>query len=91
MPPVYDFVFDDENIEKLARHGITPEQVEQLLENRHKVKRNRPGRRAAWLLVGRDHGGKCITLPIEETDQPGRWRPVTGWYSKPAEEAWLDR
>ena len=70
MFPIYDFVFDDDNTDKLARHGPTTDQVADLLDNPYVTRRNRKNRRAPYLLVGTDRGGRCITVPIQPTDQP---------------------
>ena len=40
---------------------------------------NRSKRRADRLVIGRDHGGNCIVVPVEPTRTPGVWRPVTAW------------
>ncbi|MBI3978221.1 MAG: hypothetical protein HY331_08555 [Chloroflexi bacterium] len=89
-PTIAAFVFDDVNEEKFARHGLTAVQVSQVLENEHVVVRNRRGRRALLLLIGFDHGGTCIAMPIEATHDPVVWRPVTAWRCKAYERGKLD-
>ncbi len=37
------------------------------------------------MLIGKDNGGACITIPIEPTIDKAIWRPVTGWYCKESE------
>jgi uncharacterized DUF497 family protein len=91
MIQIYAFLFDDENEEKLALHGIRTEQVEQILDERPLILPNRKGRRAAYLMIGRDWGGACIAVPIEPTHDPRVWRPVTAWRCKASEEARLER
>ena len=87
---VEDFLFDEDNIEKIANHGLTPRQVRQVLSNRPRlITRNRAQRRASHVLIGRDDAGLCIAIPIEATRQSGLWRPVTAWRCKLAEEARL--
>jgi hypothetical protein len=86
---VDEFAWDDENEEHIADHGLTPRQVDQVLDDDYVVDWNRQGRRAEYLLIGRDYGGRCITVAIEGTTDLGRWRPVTAWPSKPSEEARL--
>jgi uncharacterized DUF497 family protein len=90
-PTITDLWFDDDNEDKLAQHGLSRRQVLQVLENEHLVVRNRKGRRAPYLLVGRDHGGMRIAVPIEPTRDPMVWRPVTAWRCKESERARLDR
>jgi hypothetical protein len=53
------------------------------------VTRNRAGRTAPFVLIGRDEHGRCLTLPIVPTDQWGVWRVITGWPRKPSEAARL--
>jgi hypothetical protein len=86
---VFDFEIDDDNRDKFASHGLTGEQVDEVLGNRFVVVRNRRGRRAPYLLIGRDNGGRCITIPIEPTTDPVVWRPVTAWPCKLSEEVRL--
>lgn len=90
MPTIRAFLFEDDNEAKLAVHGVRSEQVEQLLDD-FIVARNRRGRRAAYLVIGRDWGGACIAVPIEPTHDPAIWRPVTGWRCKESEAAYLRR
>ena len=70
MPDVADFLFDHENEEEMAVHGLTPRRVIQVLENNHIVVPNRRRRRARYLIVGRDNGGASITVPIQATGDP---------------------
>lgn len=86
---VHTFVFDDENLEKFASHGLTDRQVDQVLDNPFVHYRNRNERRAERLLLGRDHGGQCIIVPIEPTRILGVWRPVTAWRCSDTYEARL--
>ena len=90
MPSVNITYLDTTDAEdKLWYHGIRPEQVRAVLENRRAVTRNRRGRTADYLLIGRDEQGRCLTLAIVSTDDPLLWRVITGWYCKPSEAAKL--
>lgn len=88
-PLIADFAFDDENVDKMWVHGIRPKQVRQVLDNDPRVAVNKRGERADLLVIGRDYGGACITIPIEPTTEPLVWRPVTAWYCKESEEGRL--
>jgi hypothetical protein len=88
---IAELLFDDENEGKLASHAISVEQAWQVLDNPYVLEPNRRGRRADYLLIGRDDGGACIALPVERTIDPVIWRPVTGWYCKRSELARLNR
>lgn len=63
---VHTFVFDDENMEKFASHGLTERQVDQILDGSFVHYRNRSDRRADRLLIGRDHDGQCIVETISQ-------------------------
>ena len=78
------FLFDDENEDEFATHGISAIQVEQLLENESVILPNRrkDKHKATHLLIGRDNGGGPKTVPIEPTHEAGVWRPVTAWVAK---------
>jgi hypothetical protein len=88
-PTIEALLIDDENEDKCWSHGIGAWQVLQLLEGVHTIRRNRKNRRAQYLLVGRDRQGFCIAVPIEATHDERTWRPITAWYCKPHESAWL--
>jgi len=88
-PTITDFLFDDDNEEKIARHGISPRQVLQILDDEHVIAANRGKRRGAYLVIGRDHGGAWISVPVEPTHVPTLWRPITAWPSKKHERARL--
>ncbi len=85
------FEIDEENAAKFAEHGLTEDQVLHVLDDAITVRRNRAGRRAQYLVIGRDHSGQCIAIPIEATDDPIVWRPVTAWHCKASEWARLPR
>jgi hypothetical protein len=79
------FAYDEENEAKMAAHGIATGRLDQALNNRYVIRRNRAQRRAPFMFIGRDIDGDCIAAPIEETAAPGIWRPVTAWHCKPWE------
>ncbi len=84
-PVIRGLVFDDENEEKMWSHGVTTDAASQVLEAHFNVVRNRKERRAQFLIIGTDRQGRCIALPIEETNDPEMWRPVTAWFCKKSE------
>lgn len=91
VPTIVGFLFDEDNEAKFDQHGLSIWNVQQTLELHHVIVRNRKGRRASHLVVGRDRGGRCIAIPVEPTYDPELWRPVTAWICKDAEEALLRR
>lgn len=90
-PEIEAFLVDDVNEEKAARHGVSIHRVTEVLENVHVVVPNRKVRRGLYLIIGRDRGGSAITVPVEPTHEPGVWRPVTAWPSKPHELTLLQK
>jgi hypothetical protein len=85
---VRELLATDVALEKLGVRGISAEEAEQLLRNRHITVRNprearEPGTRR--LLIGRTDGGRFLTLVIERTVEPTTWLIVTGWGSTDAE------
>ena len=86
---VYDLLFDDENAAELGRHGVRAEEVLEILANGPILKRNRKGRRGAYLMIGLTDGGSCVSIPIEPTHDPEVWRPITAWPCKGSEAASL--
>lgn len=85
---ILDFLFDDENEEKLWAHGLTLFSLLEVLEHPHMIRRNRKDRRGLYLVVGRDARGRCIAIPVEPTHVSTTWRPVTAWICKRSEEVW---
>jgi hypothetical protein len=85
MPQILDFLFDDENERKISANGLSVRRVEQLMENPYLLVPNRRDRRAPFLIIGRDNGGACIAVPVEETHEQSLWRPVTAWPCKDKE------
>ena len=63
------FLFDDENEEKIGSHGLSTSQNMQVLDNMHVVLPNRKERRGLYLIIGRDNGGACISIPVESTHE----------------------
>lgn len=89
IPWITGFLFDADNEDKMAVHGVTPDRVGQILDNDHVIVSNRRSRRGSFLVVGRDNGGAFVTVPVEPTHDPSIWRPITAWPSKGHEQAWL--
>ena len=85
-PQIHDLAFDDENEEKLSQRGISPEDAVDLLEQPHVLIRNKRQHRGLYKLIGRDRGGRILTIILEPTTIKSTWRPVTGWLSSRAEQ-----
>ena len=85
------FSWDDQIEAHIAEHGVTPREVNQMVENPHIIVRNRRGKRAPVLLIGRTHGGRVLSVPLAKTREPGVWRPVTAFPATEAQTALLDK
>lgn len=83
----WEFDWDDQNIEKLARRGISVGDVECLLDGRRvKIARNKRNRAAVYKIIGQDQSGRLITVCVKPASlRDGIWRPVTGWLSTEGE------
>jgi uncharacterized DUF497 family protein len=86
---VAEFQFSERAATKKREHGISFDQLTEVLNHPRVAVRNRKHRAADYLLIGRDNSGRCITIPMVPTDDPNLWRPITAWYCKPSEAAKL--
>ncbi len=86
---VTEFQFSERAATKMWEHGISFDQLTEVLNHPRIAVRNRKNRAADYLLIGRDNSGRCITIPMVPTDDPNLWRPITAWYCKPSEAAKL--
>ena len=77
---VEGFYFNEGNEAKLASHGVSIHEAYQVLWTRPRALRNHSDG-APWVLIGPTASGRMITLPIDPTDEPGIWRPRTGYDS----------
>lgn len=90
---IEEWEWDDGNIDKLSKRGITPELIEDVIWlEAPKYLANRPGLSADYLMIGPDRGGTMWTIGIlQVADDPATWRAICGWQSKPREQAWYRR
>jgi uncharacterized DUF497 family protein len=80
----WELEWDDANLEHFERHGVSPEEVEEVFEDR--IVRRRGGTDAPDRLrvLGRTAGGRYLTL-ICQHRQGRMLRPITGWEMRPHE------
>lgn len=83
---IESFDWDEENAGHVARHGLVPDQLEDLVDGRYVVLRNKRDGAGEFRIIGRDRGGRLVTVVIVSTSNPRVWRPVTAWYSNAAEQ-----
>jgi uncharacterized DUF497 family protein len=77
------FEWDEGNESELARHHITPSEVEQVFDNNPAWAANRRGRSGDWVMYGPTNGGRALTI-IMLVKEP-KIRAVTGWDMSPGE------
>ena len=90
MPQVFEVEFDDGNEGEMARHGVHPDEVWQVLDFRPAFFRNKKEHAATLLMIGPTDSGRFLTVPPAATPVRGRWRPVTAWESSVGERARYD-
>jgi len=74
--------WDDDNIGHVARHGIEPEEVEEIVyEDCHPswiIRARRRGiREIRWTVFGQTCGGRYLVAVIATYPRRGVWRAVT--------------
>jgi hypothetical protein len=80
----------DVTVEKLAAHGITPDEIRQVSDGDRIVVRNpRPRVEGSVLLIGPTHGGRVLTVVLNPDPlDSGAWHVRTAW---PASAAQISR
>ena len=75
-------VWDEVNLRKLLAHGITREEVEDMVSNNGYVF-DSPGYPGQVRVVGYTRTNRWLTVAVEPLWHvgPGVWRPITGWAS----------
>lgn len=77
-----DAEWDDDNVEHIARHGVEPEEVEEIVyEDCYPswvVRGRRRGvRELRWTVFGQTCAGRYLVAVIAPYTQRGVWRAVT--------------
>ena len=61
------------------RHKIDSIRLPEIVAGHYKTFRNRSGRSATHLLIGKDFGGRCYVVPIRPTADPVIWEALSAW------------
>jgi hypothetical protein len=88
---VHELVATVRALDKLAARGIAAEEPPQLPGSRHVIVHNPRDPLRRRFLIGSTHGGRVLTLVIEQTVEPTTWLIVTGWIATAAERTILSR
>jgi uncharacterized DUF497 family protein len=88
---VAHLITDKHNAAEMARHGVLPEEVDQIIWNQHVIADNPRGEPGSILLIGETDGGRLLAVPIAPTDDPTTWRPATAFDASRYHHALFDR
>jgi len=88
---VDNFDWDGQNVEHIARHDVSPAEVEYALRNGASFFRNLQGRSATHIMIGIDQRGRVLYVPILRIEWPGKWRVISAWESRFARRLISDR
>jgi hypothetical protein len=80
-------LFSETTVEKLAAHGITPEEVRQVT-NGDRIVISNPRARVdgSMLMIGPTHGGRIVTVVLNpEPLDRGSWDVRTAWDASTAQ------
>jgi hypothetical protein len=72
-------VWRENNLEKLAAHGISQREVQEVIDVDAWVPATHPDYPGQVRMIGPTQRGRWLTIVLDSTDEPDRWRPVTGW------------
>jgi uncharacterized DUF497 family protein len=88
---ISELLFTLAAVSKLAKRGISTDEVLELPWNRYRVAANPhgpdPDRR---FLIGRTYAGRFLTVAIAPTDEPTTWLVITGWEATIPQRRLLD-
>ena len=74
---------DDGNVDHIARHGVYPEDVNELKNNAPRFGLNTPDKSATHVMIGPNLAGRYLHVAIVETLRPGTWFVVTAnWLNR---------
>lgn len=74
-----EFQWDEGNESELARHGIRPEEVEEVFDNHPVWTPNKRHRAGHWRMTGLTHGGRRLTIIVQHVSNEYILRAITGW------------
>jgi len=85
---IFDLEWDDVNAEHIARHGINPDEVDEVVF--HRSYHLTHVRNERYLLTGRTDGGRIISVILERKGQ-GMFRVITARDAAPHERRLYQR
>lgn len=71
--------WDDGNLEHATAHGVSADEIDQVLANDPVYRRNKRGRSADFLAYGATDGGRRVVVAVEWRRANRVMRPITAW------------
>lgn len=71
--------WDDVNLRHATAHGVGAAEIEQVIANGPRYRRNRRGRSADYLATGLTDGGRRVVVAVEWRATTRLVRPITAW------------
>lgn len=89
---IAEWLWDDDNVEHIARHGVSAGDVLAVWLGDPRYRRNRKGRAASHQMIGPDAGGRFVAVFVAPVPgRPGTWRVVTARPATEPEQTWWRR
>jgi hypothetical protein len=85
------FELDEANEGKLSAHRILGWEVYEVFENRPIWIPNKRSGSGDYKMVGRNDGGRRLTIIVEVKEHTKQLRPITGWPSSQSDITLYDR
>lgn len=74
-----DIQWDDYNREHATGHGISTDEIDQVIINRPSYRKNKAGRSGDYLAVGATDGGRRVVVVVKWIADERLMRPITAW------------
>lgn len=74
-----DIEWDDANREHATRHGVSVDEITQVLRNGPTMRRNRKGRAGDYYAFGVTDGGRRVVVVVAWSGLGRGVRPITAW------------
>ncbi len=71
--------WDDGNLAHATGHGVSAEEIDQVIAKGPVYRRNRRGRSTDYLAFGETDGGRRIVVAVEWRPRTRTMRPISAW------------
>ena len=79
-----DIQWDDDNLEHATGHGISADEIDQVIINRPSYRKNKNGRSGDYLAFGVTDGGRRVVAVVRWIADERLVPPITAWDEIPA-------